>query len=264
MAEELEVPQDTPAEAPQPEAKQQSETVEKQGEATTLPADATSEGQPRKKGGFQKRIDKLTKTVYELSAQLEAAKAPARAAQVDEKEPSREEFDDLESFQRALATHTARRVIREDRQNEEFSRRQAEAAKEQVSRRAAWESHTEKASEKYDDGEDVLGHFMQEVEMHPYALQAIIESEMGADLAYYLGKNDQEAERISKLTPARQAIEIGKLEVKLTANPIKKASSAPAPINPVSGKAGDAGGLRDDLTTAEWIKRRQRQVRKGT
>lgn len=260
MADELVAP---PSETAVPAS--QPETVSSESDvkpvSSTGPADTAAEPPKKKGGGFQKRIDKLTRTVYELQAELEATKA-TKATVADDKEPKRDDFDDLESYQRSLAEHTAKRVIKEYQTKEDQTRRQAQSRSEQAKRVQAWETHVEKAGEKYDDAEDVLEHFSSEVTLHPYALDAIIESEIGYDIAYYLGKHDAEVAKISKLSPSRQASEIGKLEVRLTDAP-KKVSSAPAPIDPVKGKGAAETGLSPDLPIGEWIKRRNKQLRGG-
>jgi hypothetical protein len=96
-------------------------------------------------------------------------------------------------------------------------------------------------------------------------------SDVGPDLAYYLGSNPREADRISKLTPYSQAKEIGKLEAKLASEPVlKKTTSAPPPIAPISGRSTGAPSFDTtdprsvkSMSTSEWIEaERQRQIRK--
>lgn len=248
---------ETPPAAPPP-ADESTGASDVKPESSPGPADTAAEPPKKKGGGFQKRIDKLTRQVYELTAQLETTKAVKPAA-LDEKEPKREDFEDLEGYQKALAEHTAKRVYREHIKSEEESRRQSQARDVQARRRTAWENHAEKVAEKYDDGEDVVTHFASEVKLSAPALDAILESDLGFEIMYHLGKHDAEVERISKLSPARQASEIGKLEVKLFEAP-KKVSSAPAPIDPVTGKGAAETGLKDDLPMKEWIKRRNKQL----
>ena len=76
---------------------------------------------------------------------------------------------------------------------------------------------------------------------------------------------------IANLPPILQAREIGKIEAKLVSNPpVKKTSTAPAPIAPVAART--AGSPAYDTTdprslktmsTSEWIEaERQRQIRK--
>jgi hypothetical protein len=90
-------------------------------------------------------------------------------------------------------------------------------------------------------------------------------------LAYHLGANPKEAERISRLPPLLQAKEIGRIEAKLAADPpTKKTSSAPSPISPVTARstgspAYDTTDPRSikTMSTSDWIEaERQRQVKK--
>ena len=100
--------------------------------------------------------------------------------------------------------------------------------------------------------------------------ETIQASEVGPDVAYYLGSNPKEADRISKLSPFLQAKEIGRIEAKLAAEPVtKKTSSAPAPIAPVTARTSgtpsyDTTDPRSvkTLSTSEWIEQeRQRQIK---
>lgn len=75
-----------------------------------------------------------------------------------------------------------------------------------------------------------------------------------AAIAYYLGTHKDEAERIAKAPPARQAIEIAKLEGKLSvsAPPVtKKTTKAPDPIKPVRGGRGSTRDVKD-MSFAEY------------
>lgn len=233
------------------------------GESTKPTGDTPAEQPPKKKGGgFQKRIDRLTRENYELRAKVETQ---TKAAPIDE-EPKRDAFEDLESYHRAIARHEAKQALREEAKVQQEEQRKVSARQEQAQRSSTWESHVEKISEAFEDGEDVIENFLNEVTLHPFALDAIIASEHGGRLAYELGKDEKLAARIGKLSPALQAIEIGMLVAKIAAEPVKKASSAPAPINPIAGKGGGDTTLSGELSTAEWIKRRSKQVhgRKGT
>ena len=101
--------------------------------------------------------------------------------------------------------------------------------------------------------------------------QSIQASDAGPDVLYYLGSNPKEADRIARLAPILQAKEIGKLEASLASNPpVKKTSTAPAPIAPVTARS--AGSNQYDTTdprstksmsTSEWIEaERMRQIKK--
>lgn len=92
----------------------------------------------------------------------------------------------------------------------------------------------------------------------PIAL-AIIGSDISAKLVVHLGENPQEVDRISKLSPARQAAEIGKLEVTLSnAKPVK-VSNAPAPIEPV-GSRGSSSKDPEEMSNKEFATWRRNQI----
>jgi hypothetical protein len=96
-------------------------------------------------------------------------------------------------------------------------------------------------------------------------------SDIGPEVAYYLGTNVKETERIARLPPILQAKEIGKIEAKLADNPpVKRSTSAPAPITPVTARSGnnpsydttDPRSIKN-MSTSEWIEaERARQMRK--
>jgi hypothetical protein len=101
--------------------------------------------------------------------------------------------------------------------------------------------------------------------------ETIQSSDIGPELAYYLGSNPKDAERISRMTPLSQAKEIGKIEAKLAAEPpMKRTTSAPAPIKPVAARSsGSATYDTTDprstktMTDSQWIEaERARQIKK--
>jgi len=133
----------------------------------------------------------------------------------------------------------------------------------------AYADREEKAFEKYEDFEQVA--YNDNVPISDTMAETIRASDVGPDVAYYLGSNPKEAERIYQLSPVMQAREIGKIEAKLAdAPPVKKTTSAPAPITPVTARASgnpsydttDPRSIKT-MSTSEWIEaERQRQIRK--
>ena len=127
----------------------------------------------------------------------------------------------------------------------------------------------EEARAKYDDFEQVA--YNPKLPITDVMAQTIQASEIGPEMAYYLGSNPKEAERISKLPPFLQAKEIGKIEAKLSDNPpVKKTSNAPAPIAPVTARTSSSPAFDTtdprsikSMSTSEWIEaERQRQIKK--
>lgn len=88
---------------------------------------------------------------------------------------------------------------------------------------------------------------------------AIMDSDIAPKLMVHLQKNPDEVDRISKLSPARQAAEIGKLEAKLSVVEKVKPSSAPAPIKPIGSRGGATSGNPAEMSQAQYEAWRAKQ-----
>jgi hypothetical protein len=101
----------------------------------------------------------------------------------------------------------------------------------------------------------------EDLTITPVMMEAAMSADNGAMVLYALGQKPEDAERIARLAPARQAVEIGKLAAKLQSEPlVKKVSSAPPPVTPVKtaaspAKTYDTTDPRStaDMSVSEWI-----------
>jgi hypothetical protein len=187
------------------------------------------------------------------SWERERPKAPAAPA-----EPvSQDKFESVEAYAEALATQKAEQLL----QQRELERQQAAVVE-------SYHEKEEQAREKYDDFEQVA--YNPSLKISTVMAQTIQASEIGPDIAYFLGSNPKEADRISRLSPFLQAKEIGKIEAKVAASPpTRKPSSAPAPIEPVAARASGAPAYDTTdprsiktMSTSDWIAaERQRQIK---
>jgi hypothetical protein len=169
-----------------------------------------------------------------------------------------EQFATTEDYVEALALQKADQLLSQ--------REQQKHQKEVIE---AYHDREEEARNKYDDFEQVA--YNPNLPITSDMAQAIQYSEIGPDLAYHLGANPKEAERISRLPPILQAKEIGKLEAKLATNPpVKKTTSAPTPISPITARstgspAYDTTDPRSikTMSTSDWIEaERMSQIKK--
>ena len=170
--------------------------------------------------------------------------------------PSKDENPD--AYAEALAERKAAELL---------ARREAE--REQLALVEAYHDREEQAREKYDDFEQVV--YNRNLPITDVMAQTIQASEIGPDVAYYLGSNPKEADRIARLSPFLQAKEIGRIEAKLAENPpVKRSTSAPPPIKPVTAKSSGAPVIDTtdprsvkNMSTSEWIEaERLRQIKK--
>ena len=193
---------------------------------------------------------------WEREQAARATEAQARKAPVEI--PPIEQFASPEEYADLLAERKAEELL--------ARREQARAQSEIIE---VYHDREEEARNKYDDFEQVA--YNPKLPITNEMAQTIQSSEVGPDMAYYLGSNPKEAERISRLSPLQQAKELGKIEAKLAESPVvKKTSSAPAPIAPITARStGSSATDTTDpraiksMTTSEWIEAdRQRQIKK--
>lgn len=129
----------------------------------------------------------------------------------------------------------------------------------QNSMNTAWEEKANKGADKYDDWDQIVGNIKPDTPM----IFALFEAENGADIAHYLGSHPEEAKRIMGLHPASQFREIGRLEARLAANPVKviTASRAPAPIVPITGMSSPSSTvIKDGMSFEDFRRIRNKQL----
>ena len=91
----------------------------------------------------------------------------------------------------------------------------------------------------------------------------ISESDLGADVAYFLGKNPAKAAEIAGLTPMKAARELSRIESELAARPKATPSKALEPISPVGvrGKASSSSLPSDSDDIDTWMRKEQARMR---
>jgi len=169
-----------------------------------------------------------------------------------------DQFESPEAYAEALAYQKAEELIAK-----------REAAKQQSQVLESYHDLEEVARDKYDDFEQVA--YNPKLPITNVMAETIQSSDIGPELAYYLGSNPKDAERISRMAPLAQAKEIGKIEAKLAAEPpVKRTTSAPMPISPVTARASGSPAMDTTdprsiktMTASQWIEAdRARQMKK--
>ncbi len=231
---------------------------------------ADDAGETRKRSGtpYSQRIGELTREKYELKArvaELEArygsgapSPAPERAAQ-EPGPPRLDAYNSYEEWVEATADYRAEKRFTElQRQSEERAAQERER-KAAESRRATYEKAVATIEDRYPDYHEVTA----EMPVTRAMAEFILEHNKGTDIAYYLGKNPDEAMRIANLSPVRQGFELAQLEAKLTTpgSQAKTASNAPEPINPVRPRERAPAADPSKMTMAEYANWRKQQMR---
>lgn len=260
--------------APEGEVTTQKPQAEQQAQEATQKQDGeklADDGEDKHRSRAYRRLDRWRQRAIEAETRLKLTQEQGQPRQEQRPEartdegPKREQFDSYEDFIKAEARHEARKEAQETaRKTLEESRRAETEAKTRAAQEKelrAWNAKVEAARDEIEDFDEVCAE--SDATVTPAMADAIKESDKSAHLAYYLAKNPAEADRISKLSPSKQAAAIVALEEKV-GKPAKAPSKAPAPINPGSGKAEAASDVpsdKDDMET--WMRKERARMEKA-
>lgn len=250
------------AEVPEAPAPEQEATAVSESEEVQAPEEGQEQEPTEESKKFsQEELDAIVskrlareQRKWERESRARQTQQPASSKEV----PPADQFESVEAYAEALATRKAEEML----QQRQIQEQQSQALE-------AYHDREEEARGKYDDFEQVA--YNPNVPITTVMAETIRASDVGPDVAYYLGSNVKDAERISKLSPYLQAKELGKIEVKLADNPpVKKTSSAPAPIAPVNARGG-TGKVLDttdprsvkEMSTSDWIEAERQRQRKN-
>lgn len=116
-----------------------------------------------------------------------------------------------------------------------------------------WTKQVESAIDKYDDFEEVA----YKAPISDLTAELVAENDQGAEIAYFLGKNPEEAKKLSNMSLANQVRELDRLAVKLK----PKLTNTPNPIEPVRGE--DTGTVDVSKMTPEQYRAYRNKQRAG-
>jgi hypothetical protein len=245
----------------EPDADDQSEQDREGNDATT--ADDQKERKPNPK--LERRFSEITKQreaareearlereqrerLETRLKELEGKVNPQAQAPQDDigEEPTPDQFSDMYEYAKALAEYTADKKLAE-RDQQEASRK---AAAEQEVKFKAWADRVNAAKSSLPDFDDMVQ--SSEVRVSDPVRDAIIESEHGPQILYYLAENTEFAQKLAGMSLVSAVREIGKIEARYERDakanvpdvkPVVGKSKAPAPISPLRGALNtvDAG-----------------------
>lgn len=207
---------------------QEGKTTEQAELKEPEPAQETeAEREAKHQAKLEKRFSKLTKRTYQAEARAELLEREIQSLRgKPEQNGDVKESDDIDSIvERKLA-----------------AREQEKLAKDFTARSL---SLLERASVEGDFDVDDF------IRLPQGAADAVVETDNPKLLAY-LQNNPEEIERLSELSYQRQAVEIGKLEAKLSAPAVVKKSAAPQPIKPIAAKTASGNEYRADMSDADY------------
>ena len=207
-------------------------------EQAETPAENVESNEPEEDQGserFQKRINKVTADKFaekrradELARQLEeiqqsTPQTPSTGA------PKLEDFDyDESKHQDALIDYKVNLKAQEITQQGQ----QAQIDQQRAQNQNVFDAKVETFTADAPDYQDVIGRIPP---LAQETLDAIVQSEDGPKIAYYLGQHLDIADEIASMPPVLAAMKLGAISAQLSADkPTIKKSAAPDPIEQVT------------------------------
>jgi hypothetical protein len=255
MADETEVQAETPADLTTDDDKAAEVTAETKEETPSAevtaetkeetpepePEKAEDEGEeddkPRKRSGVQRlkaRNEALARELSLKEQQLEDLQRQSKAGGPEDKEPVEADFPDFFAYQRALAAHDTRKILREERIKGQTSNLQNERQALMRERAEAHMERVEAVKETITDYDKVI-HSAANIELKPEVGEEILASEKSELLSYYLAKNPDKLRALNSMTGRELAKEIGRLEGSVRMPAAKTQTTAPPPVAPLKG-----------------------------
>ena len=246
-----------PAETPQPP----------EGTVDQPPDPAILQSEIERLQALREQKEKEAKDAEEKAIYWRKQKAETRAEFFKEREkpperppvsdaggvpPRKEDFDDYDKYVDALTEFKTTQKLAQWRAEEDQRKNQTET-----------EQRLRQFAEKLNEGYSLYSDFEEVVKdpslpITPVLRDALAESTIPAEVAYYLGKNRGETIKLSRMTPIQAGREIMRIESKIAAekginpNPgTPKLPSAPPPIKPV-GQSNTVSTPLDKMSQKEF------------
>jgi hypothetical protein len=233
--------------------------------------DLKEDQKPKKRSGFQRRIDKFQKKISEKDQEIEhwkkaamsGAGKPLEQAKTESKQeniadvtgkPDPSQFDSHRDYVEALTDWK----IDNREKSKEMKAKETQIKTEYQAQISTFQSKVAEFSKSTADFNDVIAD-VDDIPLSHSVQEAILTSDFGPQLMYELSKNRAEYQRINSMSPTAASREIGKIEARLglgqDTNKTREAriTKTPAPIDPVGSKSsGKIFKSPDEMTLTEY------------
>ncbi|CAB4152279.1 hypothetical protein UFOVP610_3 [uncultured Caudovirales phage] len=252
---------------------------DKDDETEESESDEKDKSKPKKKGGFQKRIDRFKKQLSEKDQEIEFLRRDREALRagnpnkddLPKNEPAKGIIDisakpkssDFQTHEEYVEALTDWKVETKEKEREQ-KLKEAKVKTEYQKSVESFQSKVKSFEKEVPDFQEVLAD-VDDIPLSFGVQDAILTSDIGPQLMYEIAKDRKELERINSLSATAAAREIGKLEARLAKSEskeetIQKITKAPPPIAPVGSKSsGKSQKSPDDMDFKEYKAWRQQQ-----
>jgi hypothetical protein len=241
VAEEGESEQDSETEGKATEERKQNPKLEKRFSELTKARKLAEENAAKEREQREQLEAKLREYEDRQAPQPKADESPIG------REPRADQFDDAFEYAKALAEWSAEKALY-DRDQQDLNRKIEEERQKTLK---TWSEKLQKAKPNLADFDEIVN--STQVVVSNEVRDAIVESDVGPEILYYLaGLDNEEAEKFQALPMSKALREIGKLEARfekqeaaqeeaVRSKSVAQKSKAPAPLSPIraTGSAMD-------------------------
>lgn len=235
----------TPAEGEEKTQEPEAQKAEGEAEAGNGEAEGDAHKKPNRTPA-KERIAELTRQRREAEKRAEIAEAKLKAYEAPA--PKRADYADDDSFEADRAKWAAK-AARGDEAKQEADTAKSEA---QQAKAETWNAQRAEIVERHPDFDQKISSVPGDI-FNESVADAILESEMAADVAYVLANNLDRAKAFAAMTPIQRGREIGRIEAELAPKP-RKISSAPPPVETIGTKGPGSGFNPHNASVADIAK----------
>lgn len=256
--EAVESVEQSPAEGTEAQNEQQAEETKSDG------AQATEQKpvEPKKENHDSRRWTKLVRERAEYKAKAELYEKVLSEKQGNgdtaTKKPTLSQFDgDVEQYTDALTDYKL--ALAGKKSSDSPANRSDNGER-------SWRAKEASAKSNYPDYDDVV-YDSDPLQLPGGAIEAIMTSDVGADIRYLLAKEPELAEKLETLSESAAIREIGKIEARIEAS--KKSQSEKKPVekklpNPIKPEKGGSGATDGDLSAETLFQKFSRREKINT
>lgn len=200
-----------------------------------------------KKGGFQRKLEKLAEENQRLTQQLQALTGGPSATSESAPKPTADDYEDYDAYYDALAAWH----VKEQARVQAAELREHLVRQEQEAQLASFKAASKAFHESTPDYLDVLK-TVDDIQLPPAVQQMLLAVDNGPALMYELARNRTQLEALAAMKPMAAALQIGALSASLKQTKVPPVSKAPAPIKPLGTSTPSTGKSPDDMSMAEY------------
>jgi hypothetical protein len=200
----------------------------------------------------ERRADSLERELQQYRQQ------PAQHQPQSNDAPTLEAFNyDMPAWSHAMTEHVTQKVLSQSQQHAQ----QQEQQRYQQQIAQSFDDKAKQYAATNPGFEDRLEQLSRTVQFSPYVVEAVGSSDHGPAIVDYLAKHLDEADSISRLPPHIAALQLGRIEAKVTAQKAKPVTNAPNPAPTLGGGSANPTKNENQMETAEFIAHRNKTSR---